>query len=69
MALLHSLYDAVLLMANGYLNGTSVNTALDATGTASPYTALFWPAVYTALVLFILRPQKIEPLLKKQIEQ
>lgn len=56
-------------MTNGYLNGTSVNTALDATGTASPYTALIWPVVYTALVLFILRPQKIEPLLKKQIEQ
>lgn len=69
VALLHSLYDAVLLMTNGYLNGTSVNTALDATGTASPYTALIWPVVYTALVLFILRPQKIEPLLKKQIEQ
>lgn len=69
VALLHSVYDAVLLMTNGYLSGTTVNTALNAAGEGGTYTALIWPVIYTALVLFILRPKKIEPLLKKQIEQ
>lgn len=64
VAILHTLYDMVSMVGAGILAGQQLGSLLNSYS-GTPMTAVFWPTVYLVLCIFLLRPKKVEPLLKK----
>ena len=58
VAILHALYDMVLMLGQGMLAGEQLNNLLNSYS-ANPLSALAWPTIYLVLCLFLLRPKKV----------
>lgn len=66
---LHATYDMLGFIAGGRLSGNTPVNIMSAPGREGWIGYLIWIAVYTLATLFVLRPKKIEPLLKKEKDQ
>ena len=63
LMLLHGLYDGGALIVSGALSGNNMVSIIGATGSAGVQSILIWVGVYLVLTLFLLRKEKIQPLL------
>ena len=73
MIAIHALYDLNGMLSSGRMNGATVDTVLNVgDGTLTLRSVLVgflvYSAVFAPIVLFILRPKKIEPLLSNEQE-
>ena len=69
-AALHGLYDFAAMLANGRASGATLDSILNfghgvLTGKSVLVGTLLWGGLYLLPTLFILRPQKLRPLLSK----
>ncbi|MBP3870239.1 MAG: CPBP family intramembrane metalloprotease [Faecalicoccus sp.] len=67
LIILHGVFDMVVMIGSGILAGTDLSALLN-NYSANFIGALFWNVVYILTSLFLLRPKKVEPLLKKEEE-
>ncbi|MDO4192699.1 MAG: CPBP family intramembrane metalloprotease [Erysipelotrichaceae bacterium] len=66
---LHAIYDMLGFIAGGRLSGNAPTNIMSAPSTAGWIGYLIWMAVYALATLFVLRPKKTAPLLKKEEDQ
>ena len=69
MIFLHALYDMLGFIAGGRLSGNTPVNIISAPSGEGWFVYLIWIAVYTLVTLFVLRPKKTAPLLKKEEDQ
>lgn len=66
---LHAIYDMLGFIAGGRLSGNTPVNIMSAPSLEGWGGYLIWIAVYTLVTLFVLRPKKTAPLLKKEGDQ
>lgn len=61
--LLHGIYDLVGFIMGGRLNNQALASSMSEYGSSGPEGILFWGGIYLLVILFVLRPKKVNPLL------
>ena len=69
LAFLHGIYDGLAMISSGRLNGVGLESLISNSGGNPLMAGLVWGAIYTVVLVIVLRPQKINPLLKQKPEK
>ena len=64
LVLIHAVYDFVGFIAGGRLNGEPITPISENVTKTGLYVVLFWTVIYSLATAIVLRPGKLDPLLK-----